>query len=346
MIVAGMDEAGYGPYLGPLLVGWTAFRVPDPPEGQAPACLWKTLKAAVRKQPTGAEAKVWVADSKLVRPRKDGLRLLELAALSFVAQERIARGQAAPRSLGELVAALGGDMARYDGCPWYEGLATTKLPVHGWAGEIAGRAERIAKACADTGVAFAGAAAVALPEWEFNACLVPEADARAESPTRFEAKARYESKAEVMQLQAFAPLLQQMRARFAGELLDVVADKHGGRDRYAPLLERIFPGASVRPLVESARSSQYRLETSQGPISIRFEPESDQRHFSVALASMICKYLRELFMDRLNAFFRDRVSAELKPTAGYPGDAERFIRSIEGSLPKLGIDRGRLVRVR
>ena len=61
---------------------------------------------------------------------------------------------------------------------------------------------------------------------------------------------------------------------------------------------------------------------------------------------MTCKYLRELFMDRLNAFFRDRVSAELKPTAGYPGDAERFIRSIEGALPALGIHRSRLIRVR
>src|SRR5688572_16310512 len=38
LIFAGFDEAGYGPRLGPLVVSWTAFRVPDalvpPPANQ------------------------------------------------------------------------------------------------------------------------------------------------------------------------------------------------------------------------------------------------------------------------------------------------------------------------
>jgi hypothetical protein len=61
---------------------------------------------------------------------------------------------------------------------------------------------------------------------------------------------------------------------------------------------------------------------------------------------MLCKYLRELFMERLNAWFLERVDRELKPTAGYPGDAERFLAAIEPSLPRLGIAREHLVRLR
>jgi hypothetical protein len=331
VILAGMDEAGYGPYLGPLLVAWTAFRVPDPaPDVPAP-CLWKTLRAAVRKHPTGAEAKVWVADSKLVRPRKDGLRLLELATLSFIHHL-----EGAPTStLGELLEALWCDPVRYDGCPWYEGLAQVRLPAHGWPGEIAARAERIGRACDEAEVTFLGAASLALPEWEFNEGLGEGENSEVSV-----------SKAEVMQVQAFAPLLLELRSRFPGESIEVVADKHGGRDFYAPLLGRIFPGAPIEAVVESSRCSHYRIATRHGPLSIRFEPEADQRHFTTALASMTCKYLRELFMDRLNAFFRTRVNPDLRPTAGYPGDAERFITAIEGALPSLGIDRSRLVRMR
>ena len=43
-IVAGIDEAGYGPWLGPLVVSAAALRVP--PE-LAEVDLWKTLSAGV-----------------------------------------------------------------------------------------------------------------------------------------------------------------------------------------------------------------------------------------------------------------------------------------------------------
>ena len=33
MLIVGVDEAGYGPLLGPLLVAGSAFRVPDPEPG-------------------------------------------------------------------------------------------------------------------------------------------------------------------------------------------------------------------------------------------------------------------------------------------------------------------------
>jgi hypothetical protein len=329
MIVAGFDEAGYGPRLGPLVVAWTAFRV------QEPCCLWKSLKSAVRKHPTGAAAKVWVADSKLVKPRKDGMSLLELGALSFLDLSPL------PTTLGTLLERLGGTAGRYGNVPWYDGLPTVKVPAFAWPGEIATRATRVKSACRDAGVEFLGASACPLPEWEFNAGLgVP-------GPVVFEGEDPTDSnKADVMQREAFTPLLRELRKRFPGEEIEIVADKHGGRNFYGPLLERIFPGSRVQSFEEGERCSRYRVKTREGAFSIRFEPEADSRHFTVALASMICKYLRELFMERLNAFFLERVDRELKPTAGYPGDAERFLAAIDPALPSLGIERTMLVRLR
>src|SRR5579871_1999859 len=160
VILAGFDEAGYGPRLGPLLVAWTAFRVPDPGR-EKPVCLWKALRSAVRSKPKGPDTRILVADSKVVRPLKDGLRLLELGALSFL---RNVTGTHA-RSMPDLLRMLGGDAARYARAPWYDGIARTMLPAHAWPGEIAARAERLALACEKAGVECAGAAAIALPEW-------------------------------------------------------------------------------------------------------------------------------------------------------------------------------------
>ena len=339
MILAGFDEAGYGPKLGPLLVAWTAFRVPDEllprPRGAKAFCLWKALKSAVRKAPSGPATKVWVADSKLVKPKKDGMSLLELGALSFLDLAPF------PTTLGVLLEKVGSSVARYDVGPWYGGLEAVKVPTWSWSGEVATRTARVRAALAETGIEFLGANACALPEWEFNAGLTVPGPLVAEDPDLAES-----NKADVMQREAFAPLLRELRRRFPGERIEIVADKHGGRNFYGALLDRIFPGAEIRSLGEGDRSSLYEVETREGPFSIRFEPEADSRHFTVALASMICKYLRELFMERLNAYFLDRVDRELRPTAGYPGDAERFLEAIGPALPRLGIQRELLVRQR
>ena len=54
-------------------------------------------------------------------------------------------------------------------------------------------------------------------------------------------------------------------------------------------------------------------------------PRADQRDGLVALASIVSKTVRELWMDVFNAYWRARVPG-LRPTAGYPVDAVRFRR--------------------
>jgi hypothetical protein len=51
---------------------------------------------------------------------------------------------------------------------------------------------------------------------------------------------------------------------------------------------------------------------------------------------MTAKYVRELFMNAWNGFWRQHLPG-LRPTAGYPGDAQRFRREIADVQAALGI---------
>lgn len=322
MIVAGLDEAGYGPRLGPLVVSCTAFSVDRPPTPITP-CLWELLGPAVCREPgKGKDARVWVADSKQVKPKKDGVRLLELAVLSF-----LAAGEGLPGSLPELLGAVGTDPVWAGAAaPWYEGLAAQRLPALCWAGEVHTRAARLRAAGEASGVRFLGAGARVVPEAHFNA-RVRETD----------------NKAAVLS-EACVDLLRALRAAWPGPL-DVLIDKHGGRDSYGRLLDAAFPRCPIEPIEEGGELSAYRIKTPSGPVRVIFRQEAELHGLPVALASMLAKYLREMFMAQLNAWFQARLPG-LKPTAGYALDANRFLEDVGSALPRLGVDRELLVRAR
>ena len=76
-----------------------------------------------------------------------------------------------------------------------------------------------------------------------------------------------------------------------------------------------------------------------------FRPEADGTSFEVALASIVSKYLRELFMHEFNEYWKTHLP-DLAPTAGYPGDATRFLGEIEHLFAKLNLERDRIWRKR
>src|SRR5262245_15423136 len=89
LVYAGIDEAGYGPMLGPLCVACTAFVVQDHDPETAGGCdLWKKLKKAVCKKRTDKRRRIAVDDSKKIKLPNDGnvhpLRFLERGVLSFL----------------------------------------------------------------------------------------------------------------------------------------------------------------------------------------------------------------------------------------------------------------------
>ena len=113
------------------------------------------------------------------------------------------------------------------------------------------------------------------------------------------------------------------------------SDKHGGRKRYGPLLQQIFP----EHLIEIREETRSRSCYCWGPRTRRVEAQfviQGERFLTAALASMLSKYLRELAMRAFNGFWQHHVST-LQPTAGYPVDAQRFRRQIQLKQQELGI---------
>ena len=79
---------------------------------------------------------------------------------------------------------------------------------------------------------------------------------------------------------------------------------------------------------------------------IHFREKGEAAFMPTALASMLCKYLRELCMHSFNAWWCNQI-AGLRPTAGYYQDGSRlWLMDVEPHLGRLGVKRETLVRVR
>jgi hypothetical protein len=127
--------------------------------------------------------------------------------------------------------------------------------------------------------------------------------------------------------------------------LHVFVDRLGGRSDYRGILSLAFPERHLHVISVSEERSAYRLASAENDWFIEFCVEADQRHMPVALASMVAKYVREALMLQFNAFWRQWMP-ELRPTAGYYVDAQRFLRDVQPILPKAGVPTELFVRSR
>ncbi|MBI2933772.1 MAG: hypothetical protein HYY16_19180, partial [Planctomycetes bacterium] len=125
-VIAGVDEVGYGPWLGPLVVCSTAFRAAQPELE-----LWEALRSAVAREPDGE--RLAVNDSKELYSPARGIGGLEPTVLSFLAMLPELPGT----SFRALACRLSLERSLALCAPWYEG-ADFAIPQ--LEGDLGGRA--------------------------------------------------------------------------------------------------------------------------------------------------------------------------------------------------------------
>ncbi|MGB5813306.1 MAG: hypothetical protein WBG86_22410 [Polyangiales bacterium] len=118
-----------------------------------------------------------------------------------------------------------------------------------------------------------------------------------------------------------------------GEPLLAVCGMIGGIRDYASRFSRYGGG---RPTPLRARRGQRRYAI-RDLGEIRFEVDADARHLPVSLASIVGKYLREVSMLRIGAFYRDAIPG-LRLASGYHDPVtRRFIEETEAFRRKRAI---------
>ena len=116
----GIDEAGYGPNLGPMVMTAVVAEGPD----DRPPDVWGDLATSVDRA-GGASDRLWVDDSKKVYKGGQGRDRLDASTLATLA----AAGRGVPRTLGGLLGGLGaGTLDDVELSPWL-GSGDPKYPA-------------------------------------------------------------------------------------------------------------------------------------------------------------------------------------------------------------------------
>ena len=328
-LVLGVDEAGYGPNLGPLVVAVSAWAVdsrlevldglePFAPEFQAAS--WTPRSAFV---PFG--------DSKKIYQSGKGLAGLNFALRFF---ESIFEGKPSEKrpwfELGRLAQE---DLSRVESHPWYRCINPAK--GLGRASQFDENSEASCRFAREKllklGVRLIGFRLRVLDEAYFNECVD-----------------RLGNKSDVL-----GHISLELAWKVLGECMDfhsfkgieIYCDRQGGRKKYAGLISQTYERSHQESQVpfcsvvgESPKTSVYSMRHAGIATSIRFQVHGDSL-FPPAAASMVAKWASESLMERFNGYWREVVGPGLKPTAGYAVDAARFASDIEPWITKLAIEK-------
>ena len=265
MLHAGIDEAGYGPTLGPLAIARAMAHVDS-------------------EEPWPAFVGTGVADSKQVHTPGDlaPLERVALAGITWLSGFQ-------PDTAADVFALLGEASTLRTSAWWMAGADDLRLPV----------------------------AAGTVPVWQVPGVTPAGIAGALIQPLAYNAWVRSGRNKAALELHHVGRLLAQVPA--PGR---VVIDRLGGRRYYGAWLSEVR-GVLVETVEETAQAGRYQVDGLTVEILVGGEAASPL----TALASCIAKYARELHMLLLNRAWGGRMPW-LKPTAGYPEDAKRWLHQI------------------
>jgi len=317
-LLIGVDEAGYGPSMGPLTIAATAWRVAS---GLDAAEMTSLLEPEFLAKPIKTNSvHVPIGDSKKIHRDALAVEGLILGArfLAFALDGSI------PNEWDSQIASFSGrDWERLRTVPWYGKRLSAHTEVLNQT--IADQLEYFQAALAKMrqyAIELVGLRMRVIDEIEFNR----EVDRTGNKSTLLS--------------EASLALVKQVITQFAsdGEDVEVYCDKHGGRNRYQSILTFMFDEEWFDTVVEGRACSRYAARWNGHAMQIQFKVDGDSI-FPSAAASILAKWTREELMDRLNGFWQSKIAGGIAATAGYYVDAVRFAAQIETTATKLGLER-------
>lgn len=301
----GADEAGYGPNLGPLVVAATSWLIPaEMTTEEFSRSLSVCLRPAAWRPDCGH---VPLGDSKDLFQPAVGLATLEAGLLALLSLcESVSCVTTVQSMLEQVRFAKSPPEAPTCHLPWYAELHRFPVPVCHSRGEIERLGKLVGKSLASNDIQLKSVAAMVITETEFN---------RAVQLTG--------SKGQLLSLSTLRLVDSLLMDECSSA--EIFCDRQGGRTNYLPVLLDALPDQWFVETTRSRERCSYR-NTSVPERTIHFTVGGD-RFAPTGLASMLAKYLRERLMESFNQFWRLHLP-ELKPTAGYPVDARRFVAEI------------------
>lgn len=334
MWLIGVDEAGYGPKLGPLVVAATAWQRTDTEtmQGRSVDQIQPDPFAAIAAPVRVGDGNIRVDDSKQIFKRGSLTMLQRIVSVSLHVC-----GRTDATLLERLPTLLPYDFETIRRIRWLESIGV------GASGPVAfASAEQTREAVAQWSQST----------WKLRDCQARMIDAGAFNRYCAGDSVGLPSRGNK------SDLLGETSITLAANLLDAVQDsgshgrvqiffdRHGGRRYYAGVIQQFFGVESVRIVSEYPHQSVYDTVRRGVPVRLHFTVKGD-RFAPVALSSIHAKYLREVAMASLNEYFCAAMkSNDFRPTAGYPLDADRFIEMVRPVMTAGGIDDRELIRCR
>ena len=318
IVCAGLDECGYGPILGPLIVASSIFLIKEDPETN----MWTQLQESVGKHKKGLKDRILVCDSKKAYSRQSGFKYLEQTVRAFMSQllpEKVCFSSILP-----LLSNMALQIDRY---PWYSSVYNSCQPETNRTDFYV-----LTENMKHEGIEFIDFRSCCIDVREFNK-LIESTGNKANVVTNSVLKL-------IQQIISIAIFCTVKK-------IIIYCDRLGGRTYYEEMLKTL-PDVEIIDKEESSKNSKYKLSIDKGKreLNIQFEVGADDKYLPVALASMVAKLIREKILQYMNDYFT-KLQPGLRPTAGYWTDGWRWLEDLtDETLEKASLTREDIIRVK